>query len=113
MTETLETKLPNWEGIAAEGGTDEWVRAELRRRGLLDEGTDTSKLSDKEKKNYKARREEERRVKRLLKKHAWSEYKKSHLVHVGIGVFHHDTADIDRFDIEDPVSRLEKNELPK
>ena len=113
MTETLETKLPDWEGIASEGGTDDWVRAELRRRGLLDEGTDTSRLSDKEKKNYKARREEERRVRRILKKHAWTEYKRAHLVHLGIGVFHHDTPDIDRFDIEDPGGRLEKNELPK
>jgi retron-type reverse transcriptase len=113
MTETLEAKLPDWDGIASEGGTDEWVRAELRRRGLLDEGTDTSRLSDKEKKNYKARREEERRVKRVLEKHAWAEYKKAHLVHVGVGIFHHDTPDIDRFDIEDPSGRLEKNELPK
>ena len=113
MTETLEAKLPDWEGISSEGGTDEWVRAELRRRGLLDEGTDTSKLSDKEKKNYKARREEERRVKRILKKHAWAEYKKAHLVHVGVGIFHHDTPDIDRFDIDDPAGRLEKNEIPK
>ncbi len=113
MTETLEAKLPGWDGIASEGGTDDWVRAELRRRGLLDEGTDPSRLSDKDKKQYKARREEERRVKRILQKHAWAEYKKAHLVHVGVGIFHHDTPDIDWFDVDDPMGRLEQNELPK
>lgn len=116
MTESIETKvpkLPDWEGISSEGGIDEWVRAELRRRDLLDEETDASQLSDKQRKQYKARREEERRVRRLLRKHGWAEYEKAHLVHVGVGIFHHDTPDIDRFDIDDPEARRLANELPE
>jgi hypothetical protein len=113
MAESVQIQLPAWDGIAAEGGVDEWVRAELRRRGLLDEGTDTTKLSDKDKKQYKARREEERRVRRELRKHAWSEYRRAHVVHVGEGVFYHDTVDLDRFDLDDPPARLAENELPE
>ena len=107
-----EEGLPKWEQIAEEGGTDAWVHAELMRRGLIDDG-DTSHLSDKEKKKYKARREEERRVRKILEKHAWSAYRGAHVVHVGVGVFHHDTPDIDRFDLDDPEARRKLNELPE
>jgi len=102
-----------WADIAAAGGRQPWVLQELRRRNLLDEGVDTSKLNAKEKKRFRERRDEERRVKRLLQKHAWQEYKKAHLVHVGVGVFHHDTADVDKYDIADPEARLSENDLPK
>ena len=101
-----------WADIEAAGGEAKWIAAELRRRGLLDEGTDTSKLSDGERKQYKAKREEERRVRRELKKAARAAYKAAHLVHVGAGVFWHDTADIDRFDAPDPAGRLQANALP-
>ena len=47
---------------------------------------------------YKARREEERRVRRELYKQAWAAYRQAHIVHLGRGVFWHDTADVDRFD---------------
>lgn len=108
-----EQRQPNWEEITEAGGIDAWIRDELRRQALLDEGTDTSSLSDKERKQYKARREEERRVRKVLKKQAWAAYHKAHLVHVGVGVFHHDTADIDRFDIDDPAGRRKENEVPE
>ncbi|HJL02962.1 MAG TPA: reverse transcriptase family protein [Polyangiaceae bacterium LLY-WYZ-15_(1-7)] len=101
-----------WPDIAAAGGIQPWVLAELRRRDLVDEGVDTSRLSAKEKKRFKARREEERRVRRLLKKHAWAEYRRAHLVHVGVGVFHHDTADVDKYDLPDPDARRAENDLP-
>lgn len=111
MTEAVNLDaLPGWDAIAAEGGVDAWVHAELMRRDLIDH-RDTSTLSDKERKQYKARREEERRIRKLLKKHAWAAYRGAHLVHVGVGVFHHDTADIDRLDIEDPEARRKENDL--
>ncbi|MEQ9499813.1 MAG: reverse transcriptase family protein [Deltaproteobacteria bacterium] len=108
---TEPNALPAWDVIAAEGGVDAWVHAELMRRDLID-NRDTSTLSDAEKKQYKARREEERRVRKTLKRHAWSAYRGAHLVHVGVGVFHHDTADVDKFDIEDPEARRRENDLP-
>lgn len=112
MTTAAEDKLPDWAGIAAEGGIDAWVRSELMRRDLIDD-RDTTQLSEREKKQYKARREEERRVRRLLQKHAWGAYRAAHVVHVGVGVFYHDTPDIDRFDIDDPGARRVLNDLPE
>ncbi len=106
-------KPATWKDIAEAGGIQPWVLAELRRRNLLDEGVDTSRLNKQQKKQYKARREEERRVKRLLKAHGWAEYCKNHLVHVGVGVFHHDTADVDKFDITERDERRIENDLPE
>lgn len=108
----MSTPTTTWADITAAGGPDKWIAAELRRRGLLDEGTDTARLSDAERKQYKAKREEERRVRRELKKVARAAYKAAHLVHVGAGVFWHDTADVDRFDAPDPAGRLQSNNLP-
>lgn len=107
-----EPALVQWADVAAAGGIREWVDAELRRQGLLDDG-ETSQLTDEQRKQYKARREEERRVRRELHSRAWSAYRRAHLVHVGQGVFYHDTADIDRFDIDDPPRRRQENCLPE
>ncbi len=101
-----------WSDIAAAGGIDAWIHAELQRRGLRD-GTDPSTLSDAEKKAYKARREEERRVRGELRKACWAAYKAAHVVHVGAGVFYHDTVDVDRFDAPDAAERLKANGLPE
>lgn len=116
MTEAAppsERPLPPWPQIAEAGGIDAWVVAELRARGLWDEDTDTSALSDKERKKYKARREEERRVRKVLRRHAWAQFRQSHLVHVGAGIFYHDTVDVDRRDLPDPEARRQDNALPK
>lgn len=111
MTEA-ETTLPPWAEIAEAGGIDAWVVAELKTKGLWDDVVDTSTLSDRERKKYKARREEERKVRKVLRRHAWAEFRRNHLVHVGAGVFYHDTADVDRFDIADPDARRQDNALP-
>ncbi|MEM9194155.1 MAG: reverse transcriptase family protein [Myxococcota bacterium] len=107
---------PAWQVIADGGGIDAWVYGELQRRGLIEE-VDFQSLSKAEKKAFKARRDEERRVKKLLQQHAWSEYKKAHVVHLGAGIFYHDTpfsrgADYDRYDIEDRETRRSDNALP-
>ena len=90
---------PQWADIAAAGGIREWVDAEIAKQGLVDPGVPTS---DGEKKAYKARRDEERRVRRTLHKQAWAAYRRAHVVHLGPGVWWHDTADVDRFDADDP-----------
>jgi hypothetical protein len=100
-----------WADIAAAGGIREWVDAEILRQGLQDPGSGT--ISDAEKKAYKARREEERRVRRELYKAAWSSYKQAHIVHIGRGIFYHDTPDVDRFDAADPEKKLRENALPE
>lgn len=107
-----EDAVPPWADVVAKGGPHEWARSELARRNLLDEDVDTSQLSAAEKKRFRIRREEERRVKKALLRAAWAAYRNAHVVHVGVGVFYHDTADIDRFDIDDPVARRRENDLP-
>lgn len=47
--------LPKWSEIAEAGGIRNWVDAELVRRGLR-EDVDTSTLSDKQRKAFKAKR---------------------------------------------------------
>jgi hypothetical protein len=100
-----------WADVAAKGGIREWVDAEIARAGLTDPGVPSS-MTDAEKKLYKARREEERRVRRELYKKAWNAYKRAHIVHLGPGVFWHDTADVDRFDADDPERKRQENALP-
>jgi retron-type reverse transcriptase len=100
-----------WEAIAGSGGIHNWVERELNKRGLI-ESVDFSTLSAAEKKKFKERRDEERRVRRQLKAEAWQAYRRAHVVHVGIGVFYHDTADVDRYDIDDPEGRRDANAAP-
>jgi RNA-directed DNA polymerase len=100
-----------WADIAAAGGIREWVDAEVLRQGLGDPGA--ASVNDTEKKAYKARRDEERRVRRELYRRAWAAYKQAHLVHLGRGIFYHDTADVDRFDAADPEQRARDNALPE
>ena len=100
-----------WDEVAAAGGIREWVDAQIAKQGLADPGG-ASSLSDAEKKLYKARREEERKVRRELYRRAWQSYRRSHIVHLGPGVFWHDTADVDRFDADDPEKKRQDNALP-
>lgn len=101
-----------WADVEAAGGIRDWVDAEVTRQGLADPGG-ASALNDAEKKVYKARREEERKLRRELYKRAWQSYRRSHIVHLGPGVFWHDTADVDRFDADDPERKRQDNALPQ
>lgn len=111
MSETLEPEV-TWAQIREAGGEEAWLQQELRKRGLLDEGTDTATLTEAAKKQYKARREEERRVRRQLLRVRWKAFKRAHIVHVGVGVFYHDTADLDKYDPAELETRRLDNELP-
>jgi RNA-directed DNA polymerase len=106
-------KTVSWAEIKAAGGIRPWVDAELRRQDLLAEGVDTSTLSAAEKKRFKARREQERKVRRQLTRQGWQIFRANHLVHIGADIFYHDTVDIDRFDIEEPELRRKDNQLPE
>jgi len=98
-----------WQDVADKGGIRAWVDAEIKRLGLWDDGVPSG---DAEKKTYKARREEERRVRKDLYRAAWAAYKQAHVVHLGAGVFWHDTNDVDRFDASDPDKARLDNSLP-
>ncbi|MGH1342071.1 MAG: reverse transcriptase family protein [Nannocystales bacterium] len=110
---STERPLPPWSDIAEAGGIHAWVVDELKARELWDGDVDTSTLSEGERKKYKARREEERRVRKVLRAHAWQAFRGAHLVHLGTGVFFHDTPDVDRYDIAGLEERHSENELPK
>ncbi|MBL4636830.1 MAG: RNA-directed DNA polymerase [Kofleriaceae bacterium] len=100
-----------WTVIAEAGGIHTWVYSELERQGLID-NVDTSTLTAAERKRYRKKRDEERVVRKILQKKAWKSYREAHIVHVGRGVFYHDTPDVDVYDVEDPKGRLESNDLP-
>jgi len=100
-----------WADVAAAGGIREWVDAQIARQGLADPGAAPA-MTDGETKLYKARRDEERRTRRELYRRAWQAYRRSHVVHLGPGVFWHDTADVDRFDADDPDKKRQDNALP-
>lgn len=108
MTAPAATAL-RWQDVADKGGIREYVDAEIKRLGLWDEGAPSS---DAEKKSYKTKREEERRVRKDLYRAAWTAYKQAHVVHLGAGVFWHDTNDVDRFDAADPDKRRLDHGLP-
>jgi retron-type reverse transcriptase len=100
-----------WADVAAAGGIREWVDAQIAKQGLTDPGV-PSAMTDAEKKQYKARRDEERKIRRELYRRAWLAYKRAHIVHLGAGVFWHDTNDVDRFDADDPEKKRQDNALP-
>src|SRR5829696_8971431 len=108
---TMADAAVRWDEVAAAGGIRDWVDAQIARQGLTDPGG-AARLSEADKKVYKARRDEERRVRRDLFKQAWSAYKRAHIVHLGPGVFWHDTADVDRFDADEPERKRQENGLP-
>jgi RNA-directed DNA polymerase len=100
---------PQWADIASAGGIREWVDSEIGKQGLTDPGAHT--IGDGDKKAYKTRRDEERRVRKTLHKQAWAAYRRAHVVHLGPGVWWHDTADVDRFDADDPERARQSRQL--
>jgi len=108
---TAATDNLTWAEVDAAGGIRDWVDAQIAKQGLADPGG-TAGMSDAEKKLYKARRDEERKVRRELYRRAWQAYRRAHIVHLGPGVFWHDTADVDRFDADDPEKKRQDNALP-
>jgi len=107
-----EPRTVAWADVEAKGGIRPWVDSELERLGLRDPGTPSS-MTDAERRAYKAQREEERRMRRELLRAAWAAYRAAHVVHLGPGVFWHDTADVDRFDAADPVKQRRDRDLPE
>src|SRR6185503_1375083 len=47
-----------------------------------------------------------------LYRKAWRAYRSAHVVHLGPGVFWHDTADVDRYDAGDPEKERKDSQLP-
>jgi retron-type reverse transcriptase len=90
VAEKKDEPVITWPELVAAGGIDAWVKAEMEKRAAKDPPT-----------------------RRMFYRVAWRAYKTQHLSHVGTGVFHHDTPDIDKFDIPEREARREENQLPK
>ncbi|MFO0555014.1 MAG: reverse transcriptase family protein [Polyangiaceae bacterium] len=72
-----------WKAIEEAGGTDAWVNAELRKKGLLvDESS-----PDGDKASFKERKKAEAEARRALLKLVWRAYHATHVNHVGAGIF--------------------------
>lgn len=105
-----DERVARWKSITESGGIDEWVRGELRKKGLLVE-SDPSRMSDKEKGSFKEQKKVEAAERRALKKLAWEAYRATHVVHLGVGVHWHEGFEADRFDVERREDRLKANDL--
>lgn len=105
--------LSLWRAIQQAGTIDTYVQQELERRGYLIKRRPTDTMSKAELKKYKKELKAEAAEKRKLKKEAWEAYKAAHIVHLGEGIFWHDSFDYDKWDLPEPEARAAENELPK
>ncbi len=105
-----EERVLRWKQIQEAGGADEWIRGELRKKGLLVD-SDPSRLSDREKGSFKEQKKAEAAERRALKKLVWEAYRATHVVHLGAGVHWEDRFEADRFDVERREDRLKSNDL--
>jgi len=106
-------KETTWLEIAEAGGIAGWIDKELSRLGLIDTTTNPGSLDGAAKQAFKARREEERRMRGELEKTVRAAYKRAHLVHLGPTIHYNDDQDVDAFDIVEADARRRLNELPE
>ena len=103
--------LTRWKALQDAGGTEAWVEAELKARGLwageLDEDA-----SEKAKKAWKEKKKAEATERRNLEKQAWEAWKATHLNHLGQGVHWQEEAGPDKWDVEGREERARANGLP-
>jgi RNA-directed DNA polymerase len=100
-----EERAARWKAIGEAGGIDKWVAAQLQAKGLADDGRDPSKMSDREKSQFKERKKAEAAERRTLKKQAWEAYQATHITHLGVGVHWHDATHPDKLDLENREER--------
>jgi len=101
-----------WAAIEKAGGTDAYVRAQLREKGFLVERQETDGMSKRALAKYKQELKTEAQEKRTLSKQAWQAYKANHIVYLGDGIYWTDDTSEDRWDLENAQKRLLENQLP-
>ena len=101
-----------WAAIEKAGGTDAYVREQLRKNGFLVERRDTDGMSKRALNKYKQELKAEAEEKRRLSKKAWQAYKANHIVHLGDGIYWTDDTSEDKWDLENAQKRLLENQLP-
>lgn len=106
-----EERQARWKAIVDAGGSDAWVTAQLKAKGVF-VASDPARLSDKEKSRYAEQKKLEAQERRVLRKQAWQAYVETHVNHLGHGVHWQENHDVDRFDIEKRVERADSLGLP-
>jgi len=81
--ETHKALCARWTVIAAAGGVDAWVVAELKAKGLYTPPPGPDGVADKDKAGYKARKKAEAVERKALRKLAFAAYRATHIVHLG------------------------------
>lgn len=108
----LQERTARWESIKTAGGMSQWVDAELKSRGLLQQHGDPAAMSDAERSNYKDAKKNEGTERRRLKALAWSAWKATHIDYLGEGVHWEESTDADALDLDDREGRAKSNGLP-
>lgn len=110
-SEAHKALTARWDRIAAAGGVDAWVLAELRAKGLYTEAPSAEGLSDKDRAAYKARKKAEAVERRALRKLAWAAYRATHIVHLGAEVHWDEREGADALDRADRAAVLAQSGL--
>lgn len=109
-TEQRERAAIRWKAIVEAGGSEAWVLAELRQKGLAVD-SDPASLSEGEKGAYKERKKAEAQERRALIKQARQAYLATHIDFVGAGIFYRDADDETSREKEARLARAKSNDL--
>ncbi len=109
--EEHEARVARWKAITEAGNLDAWVRAQLAAKGLSTDHLDPSGMSGKELAHYKESKKAEATERSALKRLAWQAWQATHVTHLGAGVHWDESADPDRFDVDNREERLRASGL--
>lgn len=104
--------LTLWRNVVQAGGRQAYIAAQLEQRGFLVARRETDGMSERELAQYKQSLKAEAAERRKLRQEAWLAYRANHIVHLGDGVYWHDEATKDRWDLPYAEERAAENELP-
>jgi RNA-directed DNA polymerase len=99
-----------WKAIVEAGGSEAWVQAELRQKGLAVD-TDPASLLEGDKAAFKERKKAEAQERRALIKLARQAYLATHVDYVGAGIFYRDDDDETSREKEARLARAKANDL--
>jgi RNA-directed DNA polymerase len=102
--------MNRWKAIVDAGGSEAWITAELRQKGLAVD-VDPSTLTDADKSSYKERKKAEAQERRALVKLSRSAYRATHVDYVGTGIFYRDVHDETSREKEARLARAKANDL--
>jgi RNA-directed DNA polymerase len=115
MNLTKEQIVALQDEIKKLGGREKYIKAELKRRGVVIERRRSMKdFTDKKRKEeYIKNRKIEEDVRTELKTLTWIAYKNQNISYLGEGIFWNDSLGVDFFDPYERTKRREDNDVPE